>query len=301
MIRQFLLGASVLAMTAGSALAQDDTTADSVAAPEAEAAPVYDASDASTVLARVNGEEITLGHIILLRQGLPDNYQTLPDDVLFTGILDQLIEQMLLGQTRGAEMSDAIRLQLDNERRAMQASAAVDALLNRNISDAELQALYDAEIAIQPPVPEFNASHILVETEAEALALIEQLNAGADFAELAAANSTDTGSGAQGGSLGWFGLGRMVPEFEGAVIALEVGQTTQTPVQSQFGFHIVHLDDKREQPLPTLAQLRDQLVQEIQRRAVTAEVERLTAAATIERDLVNIDPAQTAAYDLIGN
>jgi len=288
---------------AGPVWAQETATEDAPAeevvtedaAPEA---PSYDASDASTVLARVNGFEITLGHVIALRKSLPENYQSLPDEQLFDGVLSQMIEQVLLSGDMTAPLPFDLQLQMENEARAQLAARVIDNILNREVSDEELQALYDVEVATVEPQPEFNASHILVETEEEANAIIELLNAGGDFAALAQEKSLDGGSGAAGGSLGWFGLGRMVPEFEAAVIGLEVGAMS-APVQSQFGWHIVRLDDKRDRPLPTVDELRSELSQEILRREVVAEIERLREAATIETDLINVDPAQSRAYELI--
>ena len=304
MLKSILTGASALAILAMAAPvwaqetapeAAPDATPD--ATPEATM-PAYDAADVNSVLARVNGAEITLGHVIALRKSLPDDYQNMPDETLLNGIIEQMIEQTLLsGPTDGA-LPLGVRLTTENEIRAQLAARQIDALLAAEVTDEELQALDDSEIAGVEPQVEYNASHILVETEDEAKAIVAELEAGGDFAAIAQEKSLDPGSGANGGSLGWFGLGRMVPEFEAAVVALEIGETS-APVQSQFGWHIVRLDDQRDRPLPTVDELRAELTQEVNRRKILAEIDRLRGEADIETGLLNIDPALSRNYDLI--
>jgi peptidyl-prolyl cis-trans isomerase C len=139
------------------------------------------------------------------------------------------------------------------------------------------------------PQTEYNAAHILVATQEEADKLKADLAAGADFAELAKANSTDTGSGAAGGDLGWFGLGAMVKPFEDAVVAAKVGEVSG-PVQSEFGFHLILVKETRVAANPTLDQIRDELAAEIENAAIEAKIAELQSAATITRDGEGIDP-----------
>ncbi|HFQ15592.1 MAG TPA: peptidylprolyl isomerase, partial [Rhodobacteraceae bacterium] len=189
---------------------------------------------ADTVLATVNGDAITIGHLIATRSALPEQYQALPDEVLFEGILEQLIQQTLLSQASG-ELSRRTQLELENERRALIAGEKIDEITAEALTQEALQAAYDAQYANAEPVPEYNASHILVETEEEAKAIIGELENGADFAELAKEKSTGP-SGPNGGALGWFSEGMMVAPFEAAVIGLEPGQVSPAPVQTQFGW-----------------------------------------------------------------
>lgn len=244
---------------------------------------------ASTVIATVNGVDITLGHIITLRQQLPEEYRNLPDEVLWEGIVNQLIEQsMLAGQVDENSLPLEVQLSLENELRAQMAATQIDVIINRDISDEAIEAAYAIAVADLTPTPEYNGSHILVETEEEALALVAELAEGADFAELAMEKSTGP-SGPNGGDLGWFGLGMMVPEFEAAVTGLEVGGVS-APVQTQFGWHVVKLDDYRETPVPALQEMRPQLMDQLRQEALQAEVESLTATAVITRT-EGIDPA----------
>ena len=236
--------------------------------------------DASTVVARVNGDEITLGHLIAAAFALPAQYQQLEDDVLYDFVLVQLVRQHLLSQQQD-NLNALNALRLENETRTLRAEQTVGQITAAEVTDDVIQAAYDAQFADFEGEDEFDASHILVETEEEAKELKSQLDDGADFAELAKEKSTGP-SGANGGALGWFGKGQMVPEFEAGVLALEKGQVSD-PVQTQFGWHVVTLNDKRKSQAPELADVRDELVQTIRQEIIEAKVEELTQQAQIER------------------
>ena len=254
---------------------------------------------AATVVATVNGADITVGHLIAMRGMLPAQYQQLPAEVLFDGMLEQLIQQQAIATVAEAEVDTITALTIENERRALLASGYLDQIAMAEITDDELQAAYDAQYAGAEPVTEYNASHILVETEEAALALIDELAAGADFAELARANSTGP-SGPNGGALGWFTAGMMVPSFEEAVFALQVGEVS-APVQTQFGWHVVILNDSREQAAPALEDVRAELIEGLRRARVEARITELTAAAEITRTELDIDPAVIGNADLLSD
>ena len=252
---------------------------------------------ADTVVATINGTDITIGHMIVLRDGLPEQYRQLPDDVLYDGILEQLVQQTLLSQNyQGSDY--AINLRTENEERRLRASQAIDVAISTSVSDEALSALYAEPFADLDPDREFNASHILVDSLEEAEALVEQLGSGADFAELARENSTGP-SGPNGGQLGWFGAGMMVKPFEEAVMAMEVG-TVSEPVQTQFGWHVIRLNETRLQDAPTLEDVRDQLIEELQQEAVAATLEQLENAADISmNELPDIDPSILSDTSLV--
>lgn len=233
---------------------------------------------AETVVATVNGSEITLGQLVMLRAQLPAQYQQLPDDVIFNGLVEQLVNQQLLADTLEVEPK-RVAIALANETRSLRAGEVVNALTEEGVSEEALQAAYDARFEGVEPDGEFNASHILVDTEEEAIAVKARIDDGADFAETAQEISTGP-SGPSGGALGWFGPGMMVPEFEAAVVALEVGEVSE-PVQTQFGWHIVLLNETRLSELPTLDDLRDELTSEIQQENLNALLTSLTEAAEI--------------------
>ena len=254
-------------------------------------APVWAEDAAPTadrVIATVDGTEITLGHMIVLRDALPAQYQSLPDDVLFQGILDQLIQQTLLSKAVEPEIGKRDVLALENARRAYLADGAVARALAQAVTPQAMQALYEMRFANAIPGTEFNAAHIIVATQAEAAEIRTQLDAGADFAEMARTKSTD-GAAANGGDLGWFGPGMMVKEFEDAVVAMKPGEIAG-PLQTQFGWHLVKLNDTRPTAAPTFETVRPELEAELQQQAVDTRVAELTAAATITRDDAGIDP-----------
>lgn len=255
------------------------------------------AADPNKVVATVNGTDITLGHMIVLKQRLPQQYQQLPGDVLFEGILDQLVQQTLLGQ-QIEDLTNGSRLTLENEERALRASDEIRSVVDAATTDEALQAAYDAAYGNAEPETEYNASHILVETEEAAAALITELEGGADFAELARENSTGP-SGPNGGQLGWFGKGAMVAPFEEAVLATDVG-TISGPVQTQFGWHVIKLNETRIKDAPALEEVRPQLVDDASRAAIEARVEELEGGADITRlTATDVDPALLDQTDLL--
>lgn len=257
------------------------------------------AQDADTVLATINGQNITLGHIIVAHSQLPEQYQALPDDVLLTGILEQLVQQEIVATAARDDLSAAMRLGLENEERAYVAALTLDDIAMAEIPADELQAAYDAEFGAMEAITEYNASHILVESQEEAQALVEDLEGGADFAELAREHSTGP-SGPNGGQLGWFTAGMMVPTFEEAVFALEVGEVSP-PVETRFGWHVIILNDSRDQAAPALEEVREQLEEGLRQARVDSYIESLTAAAEIDRPELDIDPALIRNLDLLDN
>jgi peptidyl-prolyl cis-trans isomerase C len=248
------------------------------------------AQDADTVVATVDGVDITVGHMIVARATLPEQFQQLPPEVLFDGILTQLIQQTLLSQSFEGDLPKRSALSLENERRSLTAGEAIEALLQDALTEDALQAAYDEAFKDAQAGEEYNASHILVPTEEEALAVIATLEGGAEFAATAREKSTGP-SGPGGGSLGWFGTGAMVPSFEAAVIALEVGEVS-APVETQFGWHVIRLNETRVAELPTLDSQRAELAANLRDIAVTAQIEALEAAASVDRKALDgIDPA----------
>jgi peptidyl-prolyl cis-trans isomerase C len=278
-MKRFLASAAVVALTAMPLAAQDGEVG------------------ADTVLATVNGNEITVGHLVAMRQMLPQEYQELPAEVLFDGMLEQLVQQQVIADVAAEDMSTAMELGLENERRAFLAANFIDQVAMAEISEEDLQAEYEAQYGSADPATEYNASHILVETEEEAQAVIDELAEGADFAELAAELSVGP-SGPNGGQLGWFTAGMMVPEFEEAVFALEPGEVSE-PVETQFGWHVILLSDTRAQEPPALEEVRAELLEGLRRARVDARVEELMSEAEIERPELDIDPSVIANNDLI--
>lgn len=257
-----------------------------------------EAPSLDTVVASVNGEEITLGHMLMVRSGLPDQYQQLPDNVLWDGILDQLIQQEVLAQSDMAEETDRVRIALENERRALTASEVVAQLGEGMVTDEKVQEAYDAQFGDADQGQEYNAAHILLETEDEAKAVKEELDGGADFAELAKEKSTGP-SAQNGGDLGWFSAGQMVPAFEEAVAGMEPG-TVSDPVETQFGWHVIKLNETRAAEAPPLDQVRDQIAQQLEQQGIQAKIDEMIGGAEIERSAdEGLDPSVLSDTDLL--
>jgi len=268
--KTILLGAAFALGLSGSLQAEGDVTAD-------------------TALATVNGTDITIGHVIALRGRLPQQYQELPDEVLLNGIVEQLIQHTVLRDAIKDQLDKRTTLGLENEARAFLASEMLARISERDVAEEDIQAAYNEQYDAAIPDSEFDASHILVASREEAIALIALLEDGADFGALATEHSTGP-SGKSGGSLGWFGKGQMVKPFEDAVLDLAVGEISP-PVETQFGWHIVRLNDLRNIAIPTLDEVRNEIIAQIQETAIEAEIAALTDAANVTRHEVDIDPS----------
>ncbi|WP_292287107.1 peptidylprolyl isomerase [Marivita sp.] len=236
---------------------------------------------ADSVVATVNGTDVTLGHMLMVRGSLPQQYQELPDEVLWDGILDQIVQQTVLSQQDTDEENRRIQLALENERRALLAAQVIKGLVAEGVTDEAIRQAYEDQYAESDSGVEFNASHILVETEQEAATVVEQLNDGADFAEVASAKSTGP-SGPNGGELGWFGAGMMVPEFEAAVQDMEVGEISE-PVQTQFGWHVIMLNETRDKAAPALEEVREEIETKLSQELVASKIQELTSNADVTR------------------
>lgn len=252
----------------------------------------------ATVVATVNGEDITLGQMAIARSNLPEQYKQLPDEVLFSGILDQLVQQTVLSQSFDGPEPAYIGIVLQNQKRSLLASEVIDRLLAGAATEADVKAAYEEAYGNADPAPEYNASHILVETEEAAQALIEELNSGADFAALAKEKSTGP-SGPNGGALNWFGAGMMVKPFEDAVKELSEGDISG-PVQTQFGWHVIKLNQKRFADAPSLEEVRAELEDMIRQKVVEGRIQDLTSEADIDRSAeTQIDPSVLARPDFM--
>ena len=240
-----------------------------------------------TVLVSVNGEDITVGNIISFQSRLSDQYQSMEDSVLFDGILKQLIQQTILSQKVNIH-SDRIKYALENQTRAFLSTELVGKLSEIEVIESEIESLYVKFSTDIERKKEYNASHILVETETEAKELLLRLKNGADFSELAKTYSTGP-SGAQGGNLGWFGQGAMVPTFENAVIKLKIDELS-VPVQTQFGWHLIKLNDVRKTPVPTIAEVRKELITEIKKKKIDFEMSKIIDSADVIYSDLEIDP-----------
>ncbi len=207
------------------------------------------------------------------RLGKPSTEAT-PDEL--SEMRDQLMDIYALTETPRAKelaQTEEVKSQMELQRRGLLAQAVASDFLEQNpATDEEMRALYDEQTGLAPQ--EFKARHILVETEEEATALIAELDGGADFEELAKEKSTGP-SGPSGGDLGWFTPERMVPEFSNAVAALEDGAYSESPVQSQFGWHVILREDSRQSTPPPFESVGDVLRQQVEQRKLQDYISEL--------------------------
>ena len=252
--------------------------------------------NARTPLAQVNGQNITLGHIIAAVARLPKEYDNLESNYLLEGLLDQIIKEEIMAQTINLS-KPLTQFSLDNEIRSIKAKYAVEEQMKDYPTKQMIQVAYEEEIAAMKNIEEFNASHILLNTKASALETLELLKSGSEFSKLAQEKSIGP-SGTNGGQLGWFGFGQMVPEFETAVMVLEVGQVSQ-PVETQFGWHIIKLNDRRLKPLPTFEELKPELVQKLSQSRIDDLVKIQSEKAKINFYEKNMNPTSIRNTNLL--
>ncbi len=214
----------------------------------------------------------------LVAQGRPDTPE------LRQAVREQLIARELFiqeAERRGLTRSDDVRQQLENARRDILIRALIRAeLTGKEISDADVKAEYERFVKLQGG-KEYRARHVLVETEAEAKSIIEDLKKGTAFEELAK-RSKDPGSAQSGGDLDWNAPGAFVKEFSDAMVALAKGKFSDTPVKTQFGYHVIRLDDVRDTTPPPFDQVQQQVRQELERRRIQELQQALRAKAKIE-------------------
>jgi peptidyl-prolyl cis-trans isomerase C len=251
------------------------------------AAPAADKAEAAkvTTVATVNGEKLSstlFDTFVQAVMGGNNNHEP-PTDEQKKQLTDQLINMALAAQTGekeglGKDPQVAARLQLLQMQ--ILAEAASEKFIKAHpVSESELKAEYDAQVAGMPK--EYRARHILVDKKETAEEIIKQLNSGADFAKLAEKDSKDS-SAKQGGELGWFTLQTMVKPFSDAVAALEVGKFTETPVQSEFGYHVILLEEVRTPEAPAFDQVKPQVEMFVQRKKLQEYLDGLRKAAKIQ-------------------
>lgn len=270
-----------------------------LAALALSAAPAL-AQDATTVVATVNGEAITLGQMVAMKDSLDEQAKAGLDDAgLWNLMLDQMVRQAAVAQEGAKAVTPRDTAVMELERRGYLSTAALQRVAETEPTEDELKAAYDKAFGTSvTPKTEYNAAHILVATEYEAKAIVTQLEGGADFGTIAEEKSSDNSS-ANKGDLGWFTPDQMVEPFANAVVALEKGKVS-APVQSQFGWHVIKLIDERTQAAPAFDEVRDELATQVRRDRVAAEIERIAAAAKVEKT-EGLDPALLGSTDITKN
>lgn len=238
-----------------------------------------------TVVARVNGLPITEREIALATEDLGERLAQVPEarkrDEVISYLVDLKLGAKAAADARIGEGPDFVaRLAYNRDKVLLDQYLALEA--KKAATPEAAKKLFDDTLKALTPEEEVNARHILVEEEAQAKAVAERLKKGEDFAKVAAELSKDPGSGKEGGSLGWFSKERMVPEFAEAAFKLEKGQVSE-PVKSQFGWHVIRLEDRRSKPLPAFDEVKPQIDQYLERKAQQDTILALRENAKIER------------------
>lgn len=255
-------------------------------------------ADDTEVVAMLNGEPITAADLALAETELDQQFAQMPPDQRRIAALTAILEIRLMAQgaeAAGIAEEPEFQRRLDLMRQRLLHAAYIEQAIAGQISEEDLRTRYEAEIGGLDLDEEVRARHIIVESEEEAAEIIAALDAGGDFEELARERSQD-GAAQQGGDLGYFSRGQMVPEFEEAVFAMEVDSYTAEPVQTQFGWHVIKLVDRREQEPPSFSDVQPQLRNLLLREAYYQAVDELRDAADIDIQ----DEALRAAYEALG-
>jgi peptidyl-prolyl cis-trans isomerase C len=216
------------------------------------------------VLARVDGQSISDKDVAAAATALGQQLAQLPEEARKRAVLDRLIDMRIITDAAvkaGLDKGEAFKAKMEQLRSQLLIAEFVKAKVDPAVTEDAIKARYEKDVKSFDPPTEMHARHILVKTEDEAKAIIADLAKGGDFAAIAKEKSQDPGSAANGGDLGFFGPGEMVPEFETAAKALKAGEVTKVPVKSQFGYHVIKLDETRKQPIPPLEAVRDQVKQ----------------------------------------
>lgn len=202
-------------------------------------------------------------------------------------LVSELVDIYLLAseaEAAGLEKDPLLAAQLQLQRMGLLAQAGATAFVAKSpISESDIVAEYEEQIKLAPPL-QFKARHILVESQGKAADVIKALDNGADFAELAKVKSTGP-SGPNGGDLGWFAPNQMVEAFSNAVIALEDGAYTKSPVQTEYGWHVILREESRESEARPLESVRDVIKQTIEQDKLQQHLEELRAAAKVDKSL----------------
>ena len=248
-------------------------------APQLQLAPTDD-----PVVAKINGTEVHKSDLLAAQKQLPPQYQQVPLEAIYPQLLDQVVNNdLLIGAAKDAKLDDdpEVKDKLAKLQERIVEQVYIDRLLTKATSDDALKARYQKSIKDAPPQDEIHGRQILLKDEAEAKAVVAQLDKGADFAKLA--NEKNPSKEANGGDLGYFTKAAMPPEFGDAAFALKKGQYTKTPVKTQFGWHVIKVEDRRPAAPPSFDDSKEQLASDAQHDTIDAKIAELRGKAKVEQ------------------
>ena len=266
----------VVSLAAGAVLIAGHAGAQEAKAP---------AASPDQVVARVNGADIREGDLAVAEEDIGENLPKGTPEQKRDYLIAYLSDLMLVAKAaEGKNLAD--NAEFGRRVAYMRSKALMEMLLKSEASAAatepEMRKVYDNATKEMKPQEEVHARHILVETEAEANTVLADIKKGGDFAAIAKEKSKDPGAKAEGGDLGYFTADQMVPEFSTAAFKLEKGQLSE-PIKTQFGWHIIKLEDKRAKPVPTFEQVKDQIQNYVVQKAQAELIAKLRAESKVER------------------
>lgn len=244
------------------------------------------AAGGDPVIARANGQEIHRSDMMNELKLMGPQAQQMPMQMLYPQLLQKMIMLKVVsgqGYAQKLQNDKEVKDRMKNAEEQIVADVYVRRAVQPKITDDKIKKRYDELAAKYKPEDEVRARHILVPAEAEAKDLLKQLKDGADFAKLAAEKSRDTGSSKQGGDLGYFPRGAMVKPFADAAFGMKTGEVSEKPVKTDFGYHIIKVEDRRKSSAPPLAEVKDQIAAQVEQELVAQLVKDLEAKAKIER------------------
>jgi peptidyl-prolyl cis-trans isomerase C len=266
--------------------AQPPKPATSVPVPPAAQAQPPAQAPKDPVVATVNGQQIRLSDVEALQQNLPPQYRSMPVQAVLPALLDRLVDSKLVAlEARKAKVQDeaAFKKRMSFIEEQVMQEFWVQREIAKRVTPEKMRERYLEKVKAAPPDEEVKARHILVSTEDEAKAVIAELKKGTAFEKLARDKSTDKASGAEGGDLGWFKKSDMVPEFATAAFNMKKGELSDAPIKTQFGWHIIQLDDRRAAAPPSFEEASEQLREDMTRETVQALLAQLRSTAKVEK------------------
>lgn len=253
------------------------------------------------VVAKVGSQEVTRLDVFNFIRDLPENMRSMPVDQLYPMALDQVINSKIVNEKVAAidlSANPEVQKQLEEAKKQIERNVFIQEELNKRITEDKLKAAYEKYKAEFPKVEEVKARHILVKDEAKASEIIQKIKAGESFEDLAKANSTD-GTASLGGELGYFAKESVVPEFGEAAFAMAPGSMSETPLKTQFGFHVIKVEDKRVRPAPEFEQAKGFLDGNLRREELDAIIKEWKNGVAIEKFDINGKPLASADAPLI--
>jgi peptidyl-prolyl cis-trans isomerase C len=245
------------------------------------------------VVARVNGAELRRSDVVAMQRSLPPQVQQMPLEQIYPLLIDQLVNSKLLSDAGRAEKLDQdaeVKKRVARYEDRVVQEAYINKAVEKAATDEQLRAKYQDYVKEHGGREEVHARHILVDNEADAKAIIQQLEKGGDFAALAKQKSKDP-AGQQGGDLGYFGREEMVPEFAEAAFAMKKGEVSKQPVKTQFGWHVIKVEDKRQSQPPSFDEAKEELSDQVARDVINVKVKELRDKAKVETFALDGSPA----------